>query len=93
MRVLSWTTAHGFPIRPETRWASSTTELGGPVDTGVGRADPVEESSAAEPLVATGSRQQCGPCRGDPECWLDLGLIETRTLPCGVVPSRYETRR
>ncbi|MFD8795717.1 hypothetical protein [Streptomyces vinaceus] len=34
-----------------------------------------------------------GPCRGGPEWWVDLCLIETRTLPCGVVLSMYGTRR
>ncbi len=27
------------------------------------------------------------------DSWVNLHLVETRTLPCGVVLTRYETRR
>ncbi|MFJ8584895.1 dihydrofolate reductase family protein [Streptomyces sp. NPDC093595] len=27
------------------------------------------------------------------ESWVDLNLVETRTFPCGVILTRYETRR
>jgi dihydrofolate reductase len=27
------------------------------------------------------------------DSWVNLNLVETRTLPCGVILTRYETRR
>jgi hypothetical protein len=27
------------------------------------------------------------------DSWVNLKLVETRTLPCGVILTRYETRR
>ncbi|MFC8226090.1 dihydrofolate reductase family protein [Streptomyces sp. NPDC057287] len=73
------------------------TEDGGPMDIGGAtlagaamRAGLIDEYVLATAPVLVGS--------GTPfftvlDNWVNLNLVETRTLPCGVILTRYETRR
>ncbi|MFE5767024.1 dihydrofolate reductase family protein [Streptomyces sp. NPDC056485] len=72
-------------------------EEGGPMDIGGAtlagaamRAGLIDEYVLATAPVLVGSGT---PFFAALDRWVDLRLIETRPLPCGVVLSRYETRR
>lgn len=54
------------------------------------RAGLVDEYLLATAPVLVGGGT---PFFGALDTWVNLSLVETRTLPCGVVLTRYETRR
>ncbi|MFF8772670.1 dihydrofolate reductase family protein [Kitasatospora sp. NPDC015120] len=72
-------------------------EDGGPMDIGGAtlagaamRAGLIDEYVLATAPVLVGGGT---PFFTALDSWVNLNLVETRTLPCGVVLSRYETRR
>ncbi|MGW0787066.1 dihydrofolate reductase family protein [Streptomyces sp. NPDC002911] len=72
-------------------------EDGGPMDIGGAtlagaavRAGLIDEYVLATAPVLVGGGTPFFTALGN---WVNLNLVETRTLPCGVILTRYETRR
>ncbi|WP_069174563.1 dihydrofolate reductase family protein [Streptomyces griseus] len=72
-------------------------EDGGPMDIGGAtlagaavRAGLIDEYVLATAPVLVGGGTPFFPVL---DSWVNLNLVETRTLPCGVILTRYETRR